>query len=91
VSVHPLHSVLRLFRAALAVGVAGLAMLGVAIAVASLRYARCGPSSLEAVDAGCRLGALTLAGAYVLLSIALVLGAACLTLLWRVRRQLRRR
>ena len=85
-----LHRLLRLFRAMLAVGVAGLVALAVAIAVASMRYGRCGPSSLDAVDAACRLGAQVLAGAYVLLSLAMVLGASCLTLLWRLRRQRRR-
>ena len=74
----------------LAVGVAGLVTLGVAIAIASLRYAHCGPSRIDATDAACRLGAQVLLGAYVLLSVSLVLGAASLTLLWRLRRSRRR-
>lgn len=86
-----LRTLLRLFRAALAAGAAGFGALVAAIVVASLRYRRCGPSSLDALDGACRLGAQLVSGAYVLLSIALVLGAACLTLLWRIRRERRRR
>jgi hypothetical protein len=91
VSHRELHRLLRLFWTTLAVGVMGLAGLAVAIAVASLRYTRCGPSSLDAADAACRVGAQLLTGAYLLLSLALVLGATSLTLLWRLRRQRGRR
>ena len=85
-----LRTLLRLTGSTLAVGVIGLATLVIAIAIASLRFHRCGPSSLDAVDATCRLGAQVLAGAYALLSVSLVLGAASLTLLWRLRRSRRR-
>jgi hypothetical protein len=81
---------LRLFRATLAIGGMGLALLALAIAIASARYAHCGPSALDAADASCRLGLQVLTGAYVLLSLSLVLGAGCLTLLWRMRRDRRR-
>ncbi|TZF90327.1 hypothetical protein [Cognatilysobacter lacus] len=80
-----------MFWSTIAVGVAGLLTLGIAVAVAASRYRRCGASSLDAVDSACRLGAQFLSGAYVLLSLALVLGAASLTLLWRARRKLRQR
>ncbi len=73
--------------ATLAAGLGGLATLAIAIVLASLRFERCGPSRLDATQAACRLGAQVLAGAYVLLAIALVLGAATLTLLWRLRRE----
>lgn len=82
----PLHLLLRLFWSTMAAGAAGFATLVAAIAVASLRFARCGASSLHATATACRLGAQLLAGAYVVLSVALVLGAASLTLLWRLRR-----
>jgi hypothetical protein len=78
---------LRAFRAMLAFGVAGLATLAAAIAVAWSRYSHCGPSSADASDAARRLGAHLLAGAYALLSVSLVLGALSLTLLWRARRR----
>ena len=74
----------------LAVGGVGLAVLATAIVVASVRFRRCGPSSLDAADAACRLGAQLLAGAYGLLSVSLVLGAASLSLLWHLRRRRRR-
>jgi hypothetical protein len=89
VSYRAVHRLLNLFWTTLAIGMAGLAAL--AIAMASTRYARCGPSSLDAAEAACRIGAQVLVAAYVLLSVALVLGAACLTLLWRLRRERRRR
>jgi hypothetical protein len=83
----PLRGLLHAFRAMLGFGVAGLATLAAAIAVAWSRYRACGPSSADAVDAACRLGAHLLVGAYALLSVSLVLGALSLTLLWRARRR----
>jgi hypothetical protein len=91
VSYRAVHRLLHLFWTTLAIGMAGLAALAIAIAMASTRYARCGPSSLDAAEAACRIGAQVLVAAYVMLSVALVLGAACLTLLWRLRRERRRR
>jgi H+/Cl- antiporter ClcA len=91
VSHRALHRLLRLFWTTLAVGVAGLAALVVAIGMASVRYAHCGPSTLDAAQAACRTATQVLAAAYLLLSVALVLGAACLTLLWRLRRERHRR
>lgn len=85
-----LKHVLAVFRAALAVGALGLAMLAVAIAVAWLRYGSCGPSDLGAAEAACRIGMQLLLAAYVLLGFALLLGATSLTLLWRLRREARR-
>jgi hypothetical protein len=84
-----IHTLLRITGSTLAIGVAGLVVLAVAVLVASLRFARCGPSYLEAAESACRLGAQLLTGAYVLLSVSLVLGAASLTLLWRMRRRQR--
>lgn len=86
-----LRSIVATFWVAAAFGAVGLLVLTAAIATASLGYGRCGPSTLDAIDAGCRVGARLLLVAYGLLSIALVLGAASLTLLWRERRQRRRR
>lgn len=84
---HRLRPVLAVFRAALASGALGLLMLAAAIATAWLRYEACGPSRLAAAEAACRTGVQLLFAAYVVLGIALVLGAISLTLLWRVRRQ----
>ena len=77
---------LRVFRSAVAAGIVGLALLAAAVATASLRYDRCGASTLAAAEPACRTGARLLFGAYGLLSIALVLGAVALTLLWQARR-----
>lgn len=81
-----LHRVVQALRAAAVAGIAGFALLATAVAVASLRYGVCGPSTLHAADAGCATGARLLVAACIVLSIALVLGAASLTLLWRERR-----
>lgn len=80
---------MALFRAAAGAGLVGFALLGLAIATASIRFQQCGPSRLHAVEPACRTGAKLLLGAYGLLSIALVLGAVSLTLLWRARRERR--
>ncbi|TCZ83925.1 hypothetical protein [Lysobacter sp. N42] len=83
---HPLGPTLRWFRAAVVSGLLGLAMLLGAVAVASARFATCGPSRIAAARAHCRLGMQLLAGAHGLLALALVLGAISLSLLWRARR-----
>ena len=87
---HPLQPTLLLFRLAGIAALAGGALLVAAVAIASARFAACGPSRLDALDAQCRLGLQLLMGAYGVLGIALVLGAASLTLLWRARRRRRR-
>lgn len=86
---HPLGPTLRWFRAAVVSGLLGLAMLLGAVAVASARFATCGPSRIDAARAHGRLGMQLLAGAHGLLALALVLGAVSLSLLWRARRRLR--
>ena len=85
-----LRRVLGLFRLAALAGLVGLLLLGIAIATASLRFGACGPSAMDAVDSACRTGARLLMAAYAVLSLALVLGATSLTLLWRRRRDRRR-
>lgn len=87
---HPLSATWQVFRIALATGAAGLALLAAAVVVAGMRFDACGASRPDAADAACRLGAQLLLGAYAILAVALVLGAASLTLLWRVRRRHRR-
>lgn len=86
---HALGGTLAVFRAAVAGAVVGAALLLAAIATASMRFPRCGPSRLDAADADCRVGLQLLMGAYGVLGIALVLGAISLSLLWRTRRRLR--
>lgn len=86
-----LRRVVVTFWVAVAFGAVGLLVLVAAIATASLQFGHCGPSALDAVATGCRVGARLLLVAYAMLSIALVLGAASLTLLWRERRERRRR
>lgn len=88
---HPLQPTIVLFRMALAAALVGGALLVAAIGIASARFAACGPSRLDAVEAACRLGLQLLMAAYGVLGMALVLGAASLTLLWRARRTRRRR
>jgi len=90
-AVHRLRHVVATLRAAVLFGLAGIAMLAAAISTASLRYAHCGPSDLAAVAPACRTGVRLLFGAYALLGVALVLGAASLALLWRDRRLRARR
>ena len=85
-----LRRVVVTFWIAAGFGAVGLLVLVAAISTASLQYGHCGPSALDAAIAGCRVGARLLLVAYALLSIALVLGATSLTLLWRERRQRRR-
>ncbi|HEY4582620.1 MAG TPA: hypothetical protein VIG88_07135 [Lysobacter sp.] len=75
------------FRAAVVAGALGLLLLAAAVGVAAARFDACGPSALDAADAACRHGLQLLVAAYVVLSAALVLGAASLTLLWRERRR----
>lgn len=87
---HPLAATWRVFQAALATGAVGLALLAAAVGVAGTRFDACGASRLDAVEAACRFGAQLLLGAYAMLGVALVLGAASLSLLWRVRRGHRR-
>ncbi len=82
-----LASTLRLLRLAVALGLVGLCTLAAAIATASMRFGVCGPSSLDSADAYCRAGMQWLVVAYALLALALVLGAACLTRIWRLRRR----
>lgn len=86
-----LRGVVRTFRLALFAGVAGFALLAAAIVAAGARYDECGPSTLQALVAACRLGARLLLAAYAVLSVALVLGAGSLSLLWRDRRRRRAR
>ena len=86
---HALSRTLAVFRAAVAAAVVGGVLLSAAIATASMRFARCGPSRLDAADVDCRVGLQLLMAAYGVLGIALVLGAISLSLLWRTRRRLR--
>lgn len=85
-----LRGVLRAFRLAIIAALAGFSLLAAAILVAGARYGDCGPSTLQASLETCRLGARLLLGAYAVLSVALVLGATSLSLLWRDRRRHRR-
>lgn len=87
---HKLHRIVIVFWSAVAFGVVGLLLLGAAIATASIGYSRCGPSAVDALDLGCRVGVRLLMAAFGLLSVALVLGATSLTLLWRERAHRRR-
>ena len=86
---HPLRATLRWFRGAVVAGGLGGALLVAAVALAGARYAGCGPSRFDAVQAQCRVAVYVLATAYGLLVLALVLGAVSLSLLWGVRRRLR--
>ena len=86
-----LRRVLRTFRFAALFGAVGLVVLGIAIVTAALRYDDCGPSAMDAATTACRAGAYLLMAAYGLLSVALVLGAISLSLLWRLRRERRQR
>ena len=85
-----LRRVVLVFWVAAAFGTIGLLVLAAAVATASLGFAKCGPSTLDALDAGCRGGARLLLVAYGVLSVALVLGAVSLTLLWKERHDRRR-
>ena len=87
---HRLRPVLATFRLAVVAGGLGLLLLAAAVIVAAARFGACGPSALDAVEPGCRHGLQLLIAAYVVLSVALVLGATSLTLLWRDRRRRRR-
>lgn len=87
---HPLGRTLAVFRAAVVAALVGGALLLAAIAIASMRFAACGPSRLDAAAQQCRIGLQLLLAAYGVLGLALVLGAISLTLLWRARRQWRR-
>lgn len=88
---NPLRPTLVLFRLAVATALLGGVLLAAAIAIASARFAACGPSRLDAIEAQCRLGLQVLVVAYGVLGVALLLGAASLSLLWRVRRRRGRR
>ncbi|WP_133500306.1 hypothetical protein [Cognatilysobacter terrigena] len=87
---HKLHRIVILFWSAVAFGGVGLLVLTASIATASIGFSHCGPSALDAMDAGCRAGVRLLMVAFAMLSIALVLGAVSLTLLWRERAHRRR-
>lgn len=86
---HPLHATLRWFRAAVAAGAVGVALLLGAVVTATARFAECGPSRFDAAQSQCRSGVHLLMAAYGALAVALVLGAVSLSLLWRVRRRIR--
>lgn len=85
-----LRRIVLLFWVAGAFGAVGLLMLAAAVVIAWYRFADCGPSALHAANATCTVGARLLLVAYGVLSVALVLGAASLTLLWKERREHRR-
>ncbi|AXK71379.1 hypothetical protein DWG18_03110 [Lysobacter sp. TY2-98] len=87
---HKLHRIVVVFWSAIAFGAVGLIVLGVSIATASIGFDRCGPSALDALDIACRAGVRMLMVAFAMLSIALVLGAIALTMLWRERAHRRR-